>query len=54
MTESKIGSMFRNETCVTTDLTVITGTGHTGTDLTEAGIEQCGNPFDDQINRFSF
>ena len=44
-TESKIGSMFRNETCVTTDLTVITGTGHTGTDLTEAGIEQCGNPF---------
>ncbi len=47
--------MFRHETCVTTDLTVITGTGHTGTDLTEAGIEQCGtHSFDDQINRFSF
>ena len=46
--------MFRYETCVTTDLTVITGTVLTGTDLTEAGIEQCGNPFDDQINRFYF
>ena len=45
--------MLRNETYVTTDLTVITGTVLTGTDITEAGIEQCGNPFDDQINRFS-
>ena len=46
--------MLRNETYVTTDLTVITGTVLTGTDITEAGIEQCDNPFDDQINRFSF
>ena len=43
--------MLRNETYVTTDLTVITGTVLTGTDITEAGIE---HPFDDQINRFSF
>ena len=46
--------MLRNETYVTTDLTVIRGTVHTETDTTEAGIEQCGNPFDDQINRYSF
>ena len=44
--------MLRNETYVTTDLTVITGTVLTGTDITEAGIEQCGNPFDDQIIDF--
>ena len=46
--------MLRNETYVTTDLTVITGTVLTGTDMTEAGIAQYGNPFHDQINRFSF
>ena len=46
--------MVGNVTYVTTDLTVITGTVLTGTDITEAGIEQCGNPFDDQIDRFSF
>ena len=46
--------MLRNETYVTTDLTVITGTVLTGTDITEAGIEQYGNPFNDRFNRFSF
>ena len=50
----KIGPMLRNETYVTTDLTVITGTVLTVKDITEAGIEQCDNPFNVQINRLSF